>query len=111
MILTNNFQIFHPKNFESKSQFKSTVQYLYYRNEDHSCPPNKKKKTDEDINQLTPGASTTSPSAILTPKTLQLNGANDQLRRSNRRQKARGEKEYLVDSTMLLRDLKVKVIS
>jgi hypothetical protein len=35
---------------------------------------------------------------------------NDQLRRSNRRQKVRGEKEYIVDSTMLLRDLKVKVI-
>ena len=33
----------------------------------------------------------------------------DPLRRSNRRQKVRGEKEYFVDSTMLLRDLKVKV--
>ena len=72
---------------------------------------NKKKKANDDFHQLTPGASTTSPSALLTPKVLQLNGVNDQLRRSNRRQKARGEKEYLVDSTMLLRDLKVKVIS
>ena len=35
---------------------------------------------------------------------------NDQIRRSNRRQKVRGEKEFIVDSNMLLRDLKVKVI-
>lgn len=34
----------------------------------------------------------------------------DPLRRSNRRQKVRGEKEYFVDSTMLLRDLKVKIM-
>ena len=34
---------------------------------------------------------------------------SDLVRRSNRRQKVRGEKEFFVNSTMLLRDLKVKV--
>ena len=33
----------------------------------------------------------------------------DFVRRSNRKQKVRGEKEFLVSSDMLLRDLKVKV--
>ena len=34
---------------------------------------------------------------------------SDLVRRSNRRQKVRGEKEFFVNSNMLLRDLKVKV--
>jgi hypothetical protein len=34
---------------------------------------------------------------------------SDLVRRSNRRQKVRGEKEIVVNSGMLLRDLKVKV--
>ena len=36
---------------------------------------------------------------------------NGLIRRSNRRQKVRGEKEIIVSSDMLLRDLKVKVRS
>ena len=36
---------------------------------------------------------------------------NGLIRRSNRRQKVRGEKEIIVSSDMLLRDLKVKVSS
>lgn len=36
--------------------------------------------------------------------------ANDIVRRSSRRVKVRGEREFMVDSDMMLRDFKVKVV-
>ena len=36
---------------------------------------------------------------------------SDFVRRSSRRQKVRGEREFIVNSDMMLRDFKVKVIS
>lgn len=84
-----------------------SVFYFDRRIDDQSHPPNKRKKTSDDLSIQ--GVSTTSPSTLTTLKNSSVNGSTDYLRRSNRRQKVRGEKEYLVNSTMLLRDFKVKV--
>ena len=84
---------------------------FYYRNgENDSVPPNKRKKKEMQADDLqeVPSSLSANGNAM---KGASLTYMNDQLRRSNRRQKVRGEKEYIVDSTMLLRDLKVKVIT
>ena len=73
--------------------------------ENNSHPPNKRKKTDEKLEVFPSESNLGHGIGKLAATTI----LNDQLRRSNRRQKVRGEKEYFVDSTMLLRDLKVKV--
>ena len=58
-------------------------------------PPNKRAKTSS-------GAALSTSNKCNIPLELK--------RRSNRRQKVRGEKEFFVSSDMLLRDFKVKVI-
>ena len=85
----------------------------YRNNEEYSHPPIKRKKKDGSLDlrndePLTGDAHST-PTNFVTGKGNSTTSVIDPLRRSNRRQKVRGEKEYFVDSTMLLRDLKVKV--
>ena len=63
--------------------------------------PPEEDPTDPDFSELADGS--------IQPKRFKLNGNSDFVRRSNRRQKVRGEKEIKVRSDMLLRDLKVQV--
>ena len=71
--------------------------------EENDHPPIKRKKSDENVDEIQVQSSYPS-------KKIAASFSNDLIRRSNRRQKVRGEKEYFVDSSMLLRDLKVKIM-
>ncbi len=70
-----------------------------------SCSPSstaaakRMKIMNGNSNGVSPGASTNGHA----------NPGSDFVRRSNRRQKVRGEREFTISSDMLLRDLKVKV--
>merc|ERR1711981_105782 len=76
--------------------------------ENGSFPPNKRKRRDGQLEETQEPAAVSTNSILVKGSSLAY--MNDQLRRSNRRQKVRGEKEYIVDSNMLLRDLKVKIM-